>query len=146
MILNWYNYVIMLRISKLLDYGLLVVVTIAKNNSAPYSAAKVAEVTGLNIPTVRKLLNQLSIADIVASKRGIEGGYILVRDSREITVLDIVEAIEKDVNLTECCDIHKQCSLKSCTVSSYWKVLNSQLLQILSSTSIYDIVNNKGKS
>ncbi|MED7818462.1 MULTISPECIES: SUF system Fe-S cluster assembly regulator [unclassified Francisella] len=136
----------MLRISKLLDYGLLVVVTIAKNNSTPYSAAKVAEVTGLNIPTVRKLLNQLSIADIVVSKRGVEGGYTLVRDSRDISVLNIVEAIEKDVNLTECCDIHKKCSLKSCTVSGYWKVLNNQLLEILSGTSIYDIVNNKDKS
>ena len=136
----------MLRISKLLDYGLLVVVTIAKNNSTPYSAAKVAEVTGLNIPTVRKLLNLLSIANIVASKRGVEGGYSLVRDYRDVTVLDVVEAIEKDVNLTECCGIYKKCSLKSCTVSSYWKVLNTQVLGILSGTSIYDIVNNKGKS
>ena len=82
----------------------------------------------------------------MASKRGVEGGYSLVKDSREVTVLDVVEAIEKDVNLTECCDIYKKCSLKNCTVSSYWKVLNSQLLGILSGTSIYDIVNNKGKS
>ncbi|ASG67972.1 SUF system Fe-S cluster assembly regulator [Francisella halioticida] len=136
----------MLRISKLLDYGLLVVVTIAKNNSIPYSAAKIAEVTRLNIPTVRKLLNQLSIANIVFSKRGIEGGYSLVRDSRKVTVLDVIEAIEKNVNLTACCDIYKKCNLESCTVSNYWKVLNTQLLEILSGTSIYDIVNNKGKS
>ena len=51
----------MLKVSKLLDYGLLVVVTIAQNDSNPYSAAKIAESTGLNIPTVRKLLNQLSL-------------------------------------------------------------------------------------
>ena len=55
----------MLKISKLLDYGLLVVVTIAKNSDSPYSAANIAEVTGLNLPTVRKLLNLLSIRNIV---------------------------------------------------------------------------------
>ncbi|AJI57650.1 SUF system Fe-S cluster assembly regulator [Francisella philomiragia] len=136
----------MLKISKLLDYGLLVVVTIAENNLNPYSAAKIAETTGLNIPTVRKLLNQLSISNIVVSKRGIEGGYTLVDDPQNITVLDVVKAVEKDVNLTECCDLHKKCSLGSCMVSSYWRVLNSQLLDLLSKTSIYDIVNNKGRS
>ncbi|MDE4994803.1 Rrf2 family transcriptional regulator, partial [Francisella tularensis subsp. holarctica] len=61
----------MLKIIKLLDYGLLVVVTIAQNDSNPYSTAKIAESTGINIPTVRKLLNQLSLAKIVTSKRGI---------------------------------------------------------------------------
>lgn len=136
----------MLKISKLLDYGLLVVVTIAQNDSNPYSAAKIAKSTSLNIPTVRKLLNQLSLANIVTSKRGIEGGYTLVNDPREITVLDIVKCVEKDVNLTECCDLQKKCSLGNCMVSGYWRVLNSQLLELLSKTSIYDIVNNKDKS
>ncbi|AIT08712.1 transcriptional regulator [Candidatus Francisella endociliophora] len=136
----------MLKISKLLDYGLLVVVTIAKNNSNPHSAAKVAEATGLNMPTVRKLLNQLSVANVVTSKRGIDGGYTLVCDPKDITVLDIVKAVENDVNLTECCDLQKKCSLANCTVSSYWRVLNKQFLNLLSDTSIYDIVNNSDKS
>lgn len=136
----------MLKVSKLLDYGLLVVVTIAKNNSNPYSASKVAEVTGLNIPTVRKLLNQLTISNIVTSKRGIEGGYTLIKDPKNITVLDIVKAVENDVNLTECCDLQKKCNLENCTVQNYWRVLNSQLLGLLSKTSIYDIVHNIDKS
>lgn len=136
----------MLKISKLLDYGLLVVVSIAKNDSKPYSAAKVAEVTVLNIPTVRKLLNQLSVSEIVTSKRGIDGGYTLAKNSKDLMVVDIIRAIETDVNLTECCDFQKKCSLGNCMVSGYWKTLNSQLLGLLSKTSIYDIVNNQGKS
>ncbi|ALB01534.1 transcriptional regulator [Francisella persica ATCC VR-331] len=136
----------MLKVSKLLDYGLLVVVTIAQNDSNPYSAAKIAESTRLNIPTVRKLLNQLSLTNIVTSKRGIEGGYTLVKDPINITVLDIVKCVEKNVNLTECCDLQKKCNLGNCMVSGYWRVLNSQLLDLLSKTSIYDIINNKEKS
>ncbi|MDE5030165.1 SUF system Fe-S cluster assembly regulator, partial [Francisella tularensis subsp. holarctica] len=77
----------------------------AQNHSNQYSTAKIAEYTGLNIPTVRKLLNQISLANIVTSKRGIEGGYTLVSDTRDITVLDIVKCVENDVNLTGCCDL-----------------------------------------
>lgn len=135
----------MLKVSKLLDYGLLVVVTMAKDESTALSAAKVAEATGLNIPTVRKLLNQLSVKNIVTSKRGIDGGYTLIRDAQEITVLDIVKAIENDVNLTECCDDKKKCSLANCTVSGYWRTLNSEFLELLSATSVYDIVNGKNR-
>ncbi|KEI35803.1 transcriptional regulator [Francisella sp. W12-1067] len=134
----------MLKISKLLDYGLLIVVTIAKNDSSSYSAAKIAEVTGLNIPTIRKLLNLLSLASIVSSKRGVEGGYTLVKNPREISVLEVVKAVESDVNITECCDIQKSCSvLKRCTVHNYWKIMNNRVLSMLSNTSIYDIVNHK---
>jgi FeS assembly SUF system regulator len=134
----------MLKISKLLDYGLLVVVTIAKNSDSPYSAANIAEVTGLNLPTVRKLLNLLSIRNIVASKRGTEGGYVLTKSAKSIKVLDIVKAVEDNVRITECCDARrKDCSImEKCTVHNYWKIMNKQVLEILSNTSIEDIVNN----
>ena len=132
----------MLKISKLLDYGLLVVVTIAKNNHAPYSAAKIAEITDLNLPTVRKLLNLLSSRNIVESKRGTEGGYILTKSAKAIKVLDIVKAVEDNVRITECCDRRtKGCSvIKKCTVQNYWKLMNKQVLEILSNTSIEDIL------
>lgn len=134
----------MLKISKLLDYGLLVVVTIAKNNDSPYSAAKVAEVTGLNIPTVRKLLNVLSCKSIVTSKRGTDGGYILTKSAKSIKVLDIVKAVEDNVRITECCDARRNdCSImEKCTVHNYWKIMNKQVIEILSNTSIEDIINN----
>ncbi|MGQ4002620.1 SUF system Fe-S cluster assembly regulator [Francisellaceae bacterium CB300] len=134
----------MLKISKLLDYGLLVVVTIAKNSHSPYSAANIAEVTDLNLPTVRKLLNLLSSKNIVASKRGTEGGYVLTKSAKSIKVLDIVKAVEDNVRITECCDRRtKGCSvIKKCTVHNYWKIMNKQVLEILSNTSVEDIVND----
>ncbi|QLE78261.1 SUF system Fe-S cluster assembly regulator [Francisella sp. Scap27] len=134
----------MLKISKLLDYGLLVVVTIAKNKEAPYSAMKISDVTGLNLPTVRKLLNLLSNRNIVTSKRGVDGGYILVKNAENIKVLDIVKAVEENVRVTECCDLRKKkcAAVKVCTVDNYWKAMNKKVLEILSETSIDDVVNN----
>ena len=134
----------MLKINKLLDYGLLVVVTIARNKDSPYSAAKIAEVTDLNLPTVRKLLNLLSSGNILASKRGTEGGYVITKNTKMIRVLDIVQAVEDNVKITECCDLRtKSCSvIKKCTVHNYWKMMNKQVLEILSSTSIEDIIQD----
>lgn len=134
----------MLKISKLLDYGLLVIVTIAKNKEAPYSAMKISEVTGLNLPTVRKLLNLLANRNIVASKRGVDGGYVLTRSSSSIKVLHVVKAVEENVRVTECCDLRKKkcAAVKVCTVDNYWKSMNRKVLEILSQTSIEDVVND----
>ncbi|MFC4891812.1 SUF system Fe-S cluster assembly regulator [Pseudofrancisella aestuarii] len=131
----------MLKISKLLDYALLVVVTIAKNSDAPYSASKISEVTGLNLPTVRKLLNLLNIGGIIISKRGIEGGYALARNADQISMLDIVKSIETDVNITECCDTFKNsCLMKKCSLHSYWKIVNHKILDMFANTSIDEIL------
>ena len=134
----------MLKVSKLLDYGLYVTVTIAKGSLSLYSASEISKITGLNVPTVRKLLNLLANANIVSSKRGVEGGYMLVKDTKEITVLDIVRAVEDDVDITRCSNVKldKECKvIDKCTVNGYWNIMNNKVLDILSNTSIDDIVN-----
>ena len=56
----------------------------------------------------------------------------------------IEEAVEDNVRITVCCDRRtKGCSvIKKCTVHNYWKLMNKQVLEILSNTSIEDIVND----
>ena len=131
----------MLKISKLLDYGLIVVVAIAKNKDEQYSASRISDITGLNLPTVRKLLNLLNVGGIIVSKRGIDGGYALAKSPSDIKMLDIVKAIESDVNVTECCDLLKNsCALKNCSLHSYWKIVNSKILAMLEDTSIQEIL------
>tara|TARA_B110000977_G_C10706607_1_gene349554 strand:- start:78 stop:491 length:414 start_codon:yes stop_codon:yes gene_type:complete len=134
----------MLKINKLLDYALLVTVTLAKNENILISAPGLSEETGLNIPTVRKLLNMLTIAGVVKYKRETDNGYALAKSSKETKVLDVVNAVETQVSLTECCSAEKSCYIAGkCTVRSYWKVVNKQILGLLSDTSIYEIANNK---
>jgi len=131
----------MLKISKLLDYGLLVVVAIAKNKDEQCSASRISEITGLNLPTVRKLLNLLNVGEIITSKRGVDGGYTLAKSPSTIKMLDIVKAIETDVNVTECCDTFRNsCVLKNCSMYSYWKIVNSKIIDMLEQTSIQEIL------
>ena len=117
------------------------VIAIAKNEEQLYSASKISEVTGLNLPTVRKLLNLLNTGGIISSKRGVEGGYSLAKDASEITMLDIVKAVENNVNVTECCDTFKNsCALKKCGLQNYWQIVNSKILNMLEETSVEEIL------
>jgi Rrf2 family protein len=66
-----------LRISKLTDYGTVLLGHLATNQATVCSAAEVAEATGIATPTVSKLLKSLARAELVTSTRGTNGGYRL---------------------------------------------------------------------
>ena len=134
----------MLKVSKLLDYSLLIVVKIANNEKQSFSAPKISEQIGLNLPTVRKILNLLVINNIVSSKRGIEGGYILSKDSSQIMMLDIVKAVSGDVNITECCNLqNNSCLLAKCNLQDYWKGLNDKINELMANTSLKEIIESR---
>ena len=66
------------------------------------SAAELAERAGLEAPTVTKLLKPLAQAGLVEAFRGVNGGYRLARDAADITLVEIVEAMEGPLGMTEC--------------------------------------------
>ena len=84
----------MLRISKLTDYGTVVLAHLAANQAAVCSAADVASATGIAPPTVSKLLKSLGRSGLVTSTRGASGGYQLSRDPQEISAADVIDALE----------------------------------------------------
>ena len=92
----------MIKISRMADYGVLILTHIASKPRAMYSSQYLSEVTNLNIPTVTKVLKQLSKAGVLSSCRGVGGGYCLSRSATCITVADIVEAIDGPITLTYC--------------------------------------------
>jgi FeS assembly SUF system regulator len=110
----------MIRLSKLTDYGLVLMSYVARNKiRALYTARDLAMESGLPAPTVSKLLRILQQAGFLVSRRGIKGGYSLARDPREISVSDIIAALEGPVALTDCsteitglCDFERACPIK----------------------------------
>ncbi|HZL96274.1 MAG TPA: Rrf2 family transcriptional regulator, partial [Vicinamibacterales bacterium] len=69
----------MLRMSKLTDYGTMVLAQLAVNGRGLSTASQVADATHLGQPTVSKLLKSLVHAGLVVSTRGVQGGYALAR-------------------------------------------------------------------
>jgi FeS assembly SUF system regulator len=108
----------MIRLSKLTDYGLVLMSHVARSKSRKlHTARDLALESGLPVPTVSKLLRILQQGGFLNSQRGIKGGYSLARDAQEISVSDIIAAIEGPVALTDCstdviCDFERGCPMK----------------------------------
>jgi FeS assembly SUF system regulator len=109
----------MFRLNKLTDYGIVLMAHVARGSETlPHTARSLSRESGLPLPTVGKLLRQLSESGLLSSHRGIKGGYNLVRDAAKISVADIILALEGPIGFTECsvmpglCDMERSCSIK----------------------------------
>ena len=91
----------MLKISRLTDYGTVVLALLATHQAGVCSAADVAQATGIAPPTVSKLLKLLARAELVASTRGANGGYQLAREPQDISAASVIDALEGPVSITE---------------------------------------------
>lgn len=131
----------MLRVSKLTDYATVVMTCLVDAGDGVLSAQVLAERSRLEAPTVSKLLKQLAQADLVASTRGINGGYRLARAPQEITVADIVTAMEGPIGMTECSTQAGACDHEShCGVRVNWQRINQAIADALGSVTLADMI------
>lgn len=127
----------MLRISKLADYGTVVMVYLAKHREDLCSARDIALHTHLTLPTVSKILKRLTIAGLLLSTRGVAGGYRLQRLAAEISVTEIIYALDESRGLTECSHEPNECSMRGfCHVQGNWQLISQAIETALSSVSL----------
>jgi FeS assembly SUF system regulator len=131
-----------LRISKLTDYGTVVLAHLAMQHDRVVSAADVAAATGIALPTVSKLLKILARAGLVTSTRGASGGYQLSRPPQEISAAAVIDALEGPVSITECSSDHSQCEHEGvCNVGGTWQRINVAIRRALDEVSLVDLVH-----
>jgi FeS assembly SUF system regulator len=92
----------MIKISKMADYGVLLLGHFAQHHAELTSSAELAETYHMPRAVVSNLLKEFSRAGLLESRRGLHGGYRLARPASEITLLDMLNAIEGPVQLIEC--------------------------------------------
>jgi FeS assembly SUF system regulator len=127
----------MLRISKLTDYGTMVLACLASRPGERHTATAVAEKTRLGLPTVSKLLKNLQRAGLVSSSRGAHGGYQLARPAARISAAAIIDAIEGPVAITECSGHHSTCDLELvCSTGTAWQHVNAAIRRSLEDLSL----------
>ncbi|HEY9182730.1 MAG TPA: SUF system Fe-S cluster assembly regulator [Gammaproteobacteria bacterium] len=130
----------MLRMSKLTDYGTMVLAQLAASDRGLTTASQLAEVTHLALPTVSKLLKALVHAGLVLSTRGVQGGYMLARPADSISAAEILDALEGPVALTECSSSSGGCDLESyCRVGTAWQRINRSIRTALEGVSLADL-------
>lgn len=133
----------MLRLSKLTDYGTVLLAHLAANRGSVCSAADVAAATGVAVPTVSKLLKSLGRSGLVTSTRGANGGYRLARDPRDISAADIIDALEGPVSITECSASDSQCEHEGiCSVGGAWQRVNVAIRRALDEVSLNDLLRS----
>lgn len=127
----------MLRISKLADYGTVVMVYLAKHAEHLCNARDIALHTHLAVPTVSKLLKRLTAAGLLTSVRGVAGGYRLKRPAAMVSVADIIYALDDARGLTECSTHTNECSLQHvCQIQGNWRLISQSIASALASVSL----------
>lgn len=133
----------MIRLSKLTDYGLVLMSHIARNQNVPLRTARdLAEESRLPLSTVSKLLKELLHSGLLVSHRGVKGGYILARDPHRISVLDVIAAIEGPLALTECStDISGLCDLESwCPIKNNQRIISQAVRGVLQKITLFNLI------
>jgi FeS assembly SUF system regulator len=133
----------MIRLSKLTDYGILLMTHMARKTDRPlHTARDLAVETQIPLPTVSKLLKLLSGGGLLLSHRGLKGGYSLARVPGEISVGQIIAVLEGPIGVTECGGAPGVCDMEAhCPMSSNWRVISHALRQALENLTLPDLIN-----
>ena len=139
----------MIRLSKMTDYAIVLMGYISCHPANEMCTSRgLAEESQLPLPTVSKILKGLSRAGLLISHRGNKGGYILVRESSEISIAEIITAMEGGFALTECSSTAPVlCELEqSCPVRSNWKKINKAVSGALAGLTLDEMAAPVSKS
>jgi FeS assembly SUF system regulator len=116
----------MLRMTKQADYGIVLLTHMATSPGRRHAAPELAETTHLPAPTVSKILKLLARDGLLESHRGVKGGYSLAKAPEEISVAQMITALDGPIAFTECVDdVPGVCSQESfCRMRGHWRTIN----------------------
>jgi FeS assembly SUF system regulator len=130
----------MLRMSKLADYGTVIMTAMARDPDAVHSASSIAAATGVAIPTVSKVLKILTRGGVVESLRGTNGGYLLPRPPERITLAEVIAAVDGPIGMTECSTQPGLCIQEAaCAVRANWQKVNRVIYEALQQVTLADM-------
>lgn len=131
----------MLRMSKMADYGTVILTTMVREPERIQSAADVAAQIRVPVPTVSKILKMLTREGLLLSTRGAKGGYLLARPASQISVAQIIIAMDGPIGMTECSITPGLCSQESfCPVRANWQHINHVVLEALQQISLEKMI------
>ena len=134
----------MLKLSKMTDYAIVCLGMLARRPGSSMSATELSKETGLALYTVQKLLKLLvSKSDFIRANRGALGGYILNRNSSEISVVEIIEALDGPITLTSCVDKSESfCEASDiCFLGGKWNKINEIIRKSLNDISLKELLS-----
>ena len=139
------SHIPMLKLTKKADYGLMALKYLAEHPEIPALSAKdVADAYGIPLQLLAKILQRLTKTGLLRSHAGMNGGYALARDSRQISAFEVIHAIDGPLFITSCTKGAKSCELSSnCTIREPLARVNETIAAVLKSISIHDLAEQE---
>lgn len=123
-----------MQITRQADYAVRAVHYLAgMEPGAKATTKKIASRQNIPVSFLAKIIAQLTIAGLLETTRGVHGGVSLARDASEISLLEVVEAIDGTIMLNVCVSDHYQCSLEDCNINTVWREAQTDLIARLRS-------------
>jgi Rrf2 family protein len=126
----------MLRLTKNTDYALMAINFMAGQEDAFVANTKtIAEMYHIPLELLAKILQRLAKSGIILSKSGPKGGYVLVKDAAQITIGEVIQAIEGPIRIVRCED--EDCSqMERCTVRGPLIRIERKIVSFLESITV----------
>ena len=131
----------MLRLNRITDYAVVVLTQMANEPDKRVTAPQLSEESNVPAPTVAKVLKALAREGVLASQRGVNGGYRLARPAGDISMLEVIRALEGPISLTACVDgAEGDCNVELlCPVRGNWDRVNTAIRSALADVSLEDM-------
>ena len=135
-----------MRLTHLADYAVVIMAAAARRDQGVrLSAAELSQETGVPLPTAQKLMGRLAAAGLLNSVRGAGGGFNLSRPGAEISLADIIEAVEGPIAMTQCTGSGEpsDCALDAhCRVKPHMDVVSNAVRGALGAVSLQSLASN----
>ncbi len=134
-----------MKISTKGRYGLRTLMDIAVHqHDGPVTLNDIADRQGISAKYLWQIMNLLKTAGFVRGTRGPKGGYVLVREPADITLLDMIETLEGPVTLVECVEDPGCCDRsENCVAFTVWDEVSRSICDILKSITLAEILRRQ---
>ena len=133
----------MIKLSRLTDYAIVLLTQMALDGKGVFAASTLAEKTFLPLPTVSKVLKQLTKSGVLTAQRGAAGGYVLSKEPTQISVATLIEAMDGPIAITDCAGATEEdgcCSVEAtCPVRGNWSKVNVAIRAALEAVTLADM-------
>ncbi len=135
-----------MQITRQADYAVRAVLYLAgQGESGRAPTSRIAQEMRIPPSFLAKIVSQLSVAGVVQTSRGARGGVSLARQPGEITLLEVIEAIDGPIALNECVPDRSACVFgRDCPVYDIWCETQARLVEQLGGTRFNSLTNGNG--